>query len=87
MLLRACYASSGTELAYAATSPSDYAVLGQPYAICLRVCYAMSSTLISAYAHAMGCPVLTCSAICLRVCDATPGTDIAYDVLHAMRCP
>eukprot|EP00961_Rhodomonas_salina_P249754 3375935-Rhodomonas_salina.5 len=63
--LTVCYAMSGTDIAYAATS-ADQCAEQVKSAICLRACYATSSTDI-AYA-----------AICLRACYAVSVTDLAY---------
>eukprot|EP00961_Rhodomonas_salina_P010310 138426-Rhodomonas_salina.1 len=63
--LRACYAVSGTDLAYALLPPY-YAVRSTDIAISLRACCAMSGT------------DLAYRAIGLRPCYAMSNTDVAY---------
>eukprot|EP00961_Rhodomonas_salina_P063034 846743-Rhodomonas_salina.2 len=63
--LRVCDAVSGTDSRYAATRREGVGRCESKvcYAICLRVCYAMSSTgipALSPYALATRCPVLSC---------------------------
>eukprot|EP00961_Rhodomonas_salina_P062130 834044-Rhodomonas_salina.1 len=71
MVLRACYAMSGTDIAYGATTR------GVPTrARSIRVW-----SVPSPYACATRCPILTSRIVCaipLRVCYTMSGTDIAH---------
>eukprot|EP00961_Rhodomonas_salina_P053485 717550-Rhodomonas_salina.4 len=76
--LCACYAMSGTGISYAAgISLPRYARAVRcpvlPYAMHLRIRYAMSSTDICS------------AAIGLRSCCALPGTDIGYAATRSKR--
>eukprot|EP00961_Rhodomonas_salina_P189928 2562424-Rhodomonas_salina.3 len=93
MVLRPCYAVSGTELGYGATPGRYwkrrgegsrgicYAMSGTDIAYAARVCYATSGTDILGTAgicYAMSGTDVPYAASSLRACYAKSGTELAY---------